>query len=69
MKTVILSESQVKNVIDRILSEQNEVRTEALTVNFDAVWGMGKWKLTSQQSGPIVQKLMQVFPLKMTLEM
>ena len=29
MKTVILSESQVKNVIDRILSEQNEVRTEA----------------------------------------
>jgi hypothetical protein len=60
MKTVILSESQVKNVIDRILSEQNEVRTEALTVNFDAVWGMGKWKLTSQQSGPIVQKLIQV---------
>lgn len=60
MKTVILSESQVKNVIDRILSEQNEVRTEALTVNFDAVWAMGKWKLTSQQSGPIVQKLMQV---------
>lgn len=60
MKTVILSESQVKNVIDRILSEQNEVRTEALTVNFDAVWAMGMWKLTSQQSGPIVQKLIQV---------
>jgi hypothetical protein len=60
MKTVILSESQVKNVIDRILSEQNEIRTEALTVNFDAVWAMGMWKLTSQQSGPIVQKLIQV---------
>jgi hypothetical protein len=60
MKTVILSESQVKNVIDRILSEQNEVRSEALTVNFDAVWGMGMWKLTPQQSGPIVQKLIQI---------
>lgn len=60
MKTIILSESQVKNVIDRILSEQNEIRTEALTVNFDAVWAMGMWKLTSQQSGPIVQKLIQV---------
>ena len=60
MKTVILSESQVKNVIDRILSEQNEVRTEALTVNFDAVWAMGMWKLTSQQSGPIVQKLIGI---------
>jgi hypothetical protein len=60
MKTVILSESQVKNIIDRILSEQNEIRTEALTVNFDAVWGMGMWKLTSQQSGPIVQKLIGI---------
>jgi len=60
MKTIILSESQVKNVIDRILSEQNEIRTEALTVDFDAVWSMGKWKLTSQQAGPIVQKLIQV---------
>jgi hypothetical protein len=60
MKTVILSESQVKNVIDRILTEQNEIRTEALTVNFDAVWGMGMWKLTSQQSGPIVQKLIGI---------
>ena len=60
MKTVILSESQVKNVIDRILSEQNEIRTEALTVNFDAVWAMGMWKLTSQQSGPIVQKLIGI---------
>jgi hypothetical protein len=60
MKTVILSESQIKNVIDRILSEQNSVRTEALAVNFDAIWPMGKWKLTSQQSGPIVQKLIQI---------
>jgi hypothetical protein len=60
MKTVILLESQVKNVIDRIISEQNEVRAEALTVNFDAVWSMGMWKLTSQQSGPIIQKLMGV---------
>jgi len=60
MKTVILLESQVKNVIDRIISEQNEVRAEALTVNFDAVWAMGMWKLTSQQSGPIVQKLIGI---------
>lgn len=60
MKTVILSESQVKNVIDRILSEQNEIRTEGLTVNFDAVWSMGMWKLTSQQSGPIIQKLIGI---------
>jgi hypothetical protein len=60
MKTIILSESQVKNVIERILSEQNEIRTEALTVNFDAVWAMGMWKLTSRQTGPIVEKLIQV---------
>lgn len=60
MKTLIITESQVKNVIDKILSEQNEIRTEALTVNFDAVWSMGKWKLTSQQAGPIVQKLIQI---------
>ena len=60
MKTIILSESQVKNVIGRILSEQNETRTEAITVPFDAIWSMGMWKLTSQQSGPIVQKLIEV---------
>ena len=60
MRTVILTETQIKKVIDRVLSEQNSVRTEALSVNFDAVWPMGKWKLTSQQSGPIVQKLTQI---------
>ncbi len=60
MKTIILSESQVKNVIDGILSEQNGTRTEALTVNFDAIWPMGKWKLTPQQSGSIVEKLIQI---------
>ena len=60
MKTIILSESQVKNVIDKILLEQNEIRTEALTVNFDALWPMGMWKLTSQQIGPIVEKLTQI---------
>jgi hypothetical protein len=60
MKTVILSESQIRNVIDKILSEQNSIKTEALAVNFDAIWPMGKWKLTSQQSGPIIQKLTQI---------
>jgi uncharacterized protein Veg len=60
MKTVILSESQIRNVIDRILTEQNSVRTEALSVNFDAIWPMGMWKLTTQQSGSIVQKLTQI---------
>lgn len=60
MKTVILSESQVKNVIDRILSEQNEIRTESTTVNFNAVWAMGMWKLTPQQSSPIIQKLIEI---------
>lgn len=60
MKTVILSESQVRNVIDKLLSEQNGIRTEALTVNFDAIWPMGKWKLTTQQSGPIIEKLTQI---------
>lgn len=60
MRTVILTETQIRNVIDRVLSEQNSIRTEALTVNFDAIWPMGKWKLTSQQSGPIVQKLVQI---------
>jgi uncharacterized protein Veg len=60
MKTVILSESQVRNIIDRVLLEQNSIRTEELTVNFDAIWPMGKWKLTPQQSNPIVQKLVQI---------
>jgi hypothetical protein len=60
MRTVILSESQIRNVIDKILSEQNSIKTEALAVNFDAIWPMGKWKLTSQQSGPIIQKLTQI---------
>lgn len=60
MKNLILSESQVKKIIKHILSEQNEVRSEALTVDFDAIWEMGKWKLTPQQTGPIVQKLTQI---------
>jgi hypothetical protein len=60
MKNLILNESQVKKIIKHILSEQNEVRTQSLTVNFDAVWEMGKWKLTAQQTGPISQKLVQI---------
>jgi hypothetical protein len=60
MKTIILSESQVKNVIDRLLSEQTPLRTESIVVNFDAIWPMGKWKLTPQQTEPITQKLTQI---------
>lgn len=60
MKNLIINEQQVKKIIKHILSEQNEIRSESLTVNFDAVWEMGKWKLTPQQIGPISQKLVQI---------
>jgi hypothetical protein len=56
MRTVILSESQVKYVIDNILSEQN-MRTESLSVDLGLIWDAGKWKMTSQQITSIDDKL------------
>lgn len=60
MKTVILTEKQVKNLIDGVLLEQNESKKESITVNFGAVWPMGKWKITPQQTTSITQKLVEI---------
>lgn len=60
MKTVILTEKQVKNLIDGVLLEQNETKKESITVNFGAVWPMGKWKLTPQQGTTITNQLVQI---------
>jgi len=60
MKTLILTESQVKNLIDGVILEQNESKKESITVNFGAVWPMGKWKITPQQTSTITGKLVQI---------
>jgi hypothetical protein len=60
MRTVILTESQLKKVIDGVISEQNESRTESITVNFGALWPMGKWKLTQQQTSQISDELVKI---------
>lgn len=60
MKTVILTENQVKNVIDRIINEQNSAKTETLAVDLGAAWSAGKWKMTSQQISSIDEKLRQI---------
>jgi len=60
MKTVILTEGQIKNLIDGVINEQNENKTETITVNFGAIWPMGKWKLTPQQSSQITDELVKI---------
>lgn len=60
MKTVILTETQVRNVIDRIINEQNSVRTESLSVDLGAAWPSGKWKMTPQQMTNIEGKLREI---------
>jgi len=60
MKTLILTEDQIRNVIDNLINEQNENKKESLVVNFGAVWPVGKWKLTPQQIGGVNQKLVQI---------
>jgi len=60
MKTVILTEKQIRNLIDGVLLEQNESKKESITVNFGAVWPMGKWKITPQQTTTITEKLVQI---------
>ncbi len=60
MRTVILTESQLKKVIDGVINEQNESRTESITVNFGALWPMGKWKLTQQQTSQMSDELVKI---------
>lgn len=60
MKTVILTEQQIKKLIDGVVLEQNETKKESITVNFGAVWPMGKWKITPQQTSSITEKLVQI---------
>jgi len=50
MKKVILSENQIKKLVDKLMvTEQNEVRTESLTVPLGSIWPMGYWKLKVNQ--------------------
>jgi hypothetical protein len=60
MKKIILSEEQFKRVIDNVISEQNGVRTESLTVQMGSIWPMGMWKITTQQINQLVPKLEQI---------
>ena len=61
MKKVILSEEQIKRMIDKlVINEQNGVRTESLTVQMGSIWPMGKWKLTPQQAQQLDPKLKQI---------
>jgi len=60
MKTVILTEKQIRSLIDGVLLEQNESKKESITVNFGTVWPMGKWKITPQQTTTITDKLVQI---------
>jgi hypothetical protein len=50
MRKVILSENQIKKLVDKLMvTEQNEVRTESLTVPLGSIWPMGYWKLKENQ--------------------
>lgn len=60
MKTVLLTENQIRKLIDVVILEQNENKTESITVNFGALWPMGKWKLTPQQTSQITDELVKI---------
>ena len=56
MKKIIVTENQAKVIVGHLINEQNEIKTEGITVDFGAVWPMGKWKLTNEQITQITQK-------------
>ena len=60
MKTLILTENQIKKVIDNIVTEQNQINTEKTVVPLDIKWGMGKWKLTQNEINSITKKLVDI---------
>jgi len=61
MKKVILSEEQIKKLVDKlVINEQNGVRTESLTVQLGSIWPMGMWKITPQQVNELNPKLKQI---------
>jgi len=61
MKKVILTEDQIKRMVDKlVVSEQNEVRTESLTVPLGSIWPMGYWKLTSSQISKLNPELSKI---------
>jgi hypothetical protein len=60
MKRIVVTEEQTKLIIGHIINEQNEIRKEGITVDFGAVWPMGKWKLTGEQMAQITQKAIQI---------
>ena len=61
MKKVILSEDQIKRMMDKlIVSEQNEKRTESLTVPLGSIWPMGYWKLTPNQLNQLRPQLNKI---------
>jgi hypothetical protein len=61
MKKVILSEDQIKRMIDKlVINEQDGVRTESLIVQMGSIWPMGMWKLSPQQAQQLDPKLKQI---------
>lgn len=49
MKKVVLTESQIKNLISKIVLEQSSNRTEKITIPLNVNWKEGYWKLRSEQ--------------------
>jgi len=60
MKKIIVTENQARVIVNHFITEQNEIKTEGITVDFGAVWPMGKWKLTNDQITQITQKAIQI---------
>jgi hypothetical protein len=60
LKTLILTENQIKKIIDDIVLEQNQTKTESTVVPLDVKWDMGKWKMTQNEINSITNKLVDI---------
>lgn len=61
MKKVILKESQIRSLIDKIISEQSTSRPPAiLNVDFGQLWEQGKYILTAKQIESMRSKVKQI---------
>jgi len=49
LKKVVLTESQIKNLISKIVLEQSSNRTEKITIPLNVNWKEGYWKLRPEQ--------------------
>lgn len=59
MKTLILTENQIKRVIDNIINEQEE--NQGFSVNFDNVFESGQYKINPNYESTIVQNIRKIY--------